>query len=107
MNISPRHTKTLSTRVSLPLFTKSGVWLAPSPFYGAATLSDAEDRFVALPITGEYDTNRYQMMAGGLIMILGVIIQVTAMKGHKATAQFVVGRILTGVGNGIVNTPLD
>lgn len=44
------------------------------------------------------------MMAGGLIMILGVIIQVTAMKGHKATAQFIVGRIVTGVGNGIVNT---
>lgn len=47
------------------------------------------------------------MMTGGLIMVLGVIIQVTAMKGHKATAQFVVGRILTGVGNGIVNTPLN
>ncbi|KFZ04159.1 hypothetical protein V502_10363 [Pseudogymnoascus sp. VKM F-4520 (FW-2644)] len=44
---------------------------------------------------------RRSMMAGGLIMILGVTIQVTAMKGHKATAQFVVGRILTGVGNGI------
>ncbi|KFZ01856.1 hypothetical protein V500_00586 [Pseudogymnoascus sp. VKM F-4518 (FW-2643)] len=44
---------------------------------------------------------RRSMMAGGLIMILGVTIQVTAMKGHKATAQFVVGRILTGFGNGI------
>ncbi|KFY31400.1 hypothetical protein V493_01140 [Pseudogymnoascus sp. VKM F-4281 (FW-2241)] len=44
---------------------------------------------------------RRSMMAGGLIMILGVIIQVTAMKGHKATAQFIVGRIVTGVGNGI------
>lgn len=36
-------------------------------------------------------------------MILGVIIQVTAFKGHKATAQFIVGRTITGIGNGIVN----
>lgn len=34
-------------------------------------------------------------------MILGVIIQVTCVKGHGATAQFIVGRIVTGVGNGI------
>jgi hypothetical protein len=42
------------------------------------------------------------MMLGGIIMIIGVCIQVTAVQGHKATAQFVVGRIITGVGNGIV-----
>jgi hypothetical protein len=45
------------------------------------------------------------MMLGGLIMILGVIIQVTCMKGHKATAQFIIGRTITGIGNGIVNIP--
>lgn len=36
-------------------------------------------------------------------MIIGVIIQVAAVKGHKATAQFVIGRIITGVGNGMVS----
>src|ERR1700753_1213688 len=41
------------------------------------------------------------MMLGGLIMIIGVIIQVTAIKGHRATAQFIIGRTITGIGNGI------
>lgn len=41
-------------------------------------------------------------MWGGIIMIIGVVIQVAAVKGHKATAQFVIGRIITGVGNGMV-----
>ena len=45
------------------------------------------------------------MMLGGLIMVLGVIIQVTCEKGHKATVQFIVGRTITGIGNGIVNIP--
>ncbi|CAN9079931.1 unnamed protein product [Alternaria alternata] len=34
-------------------------------------------------------------------MIVGTIIQVTAFKGHNATAQFVIGCIVTGVGNGM------
>ncbi|KAH8647088.1 general substrate transporter, partial [Tricladium varicosporioides] len=34
-------------------------------------------------------------------MILGVIIQVTAVKGSKATVQFIIGRTITGIGNGI------
>ena len=34
-------------------------------------------------------------------MILGVIIQVTAQAGPGALAQFIVGRVITGVGNGI------
>lgn len=42
------------------------------------------------------------MMIGGLIMIIGVVIQVSAVKGHKAMAQFIIGRTITGVGNGIV-----
>ncbi|KFZ23078.1 hypothetical protein V502_02440 [Pseudogymnoascus sp. VKM F-4520 (FW-2644)] len=44
---------------------------------------------------------RRSMMLGGLIMILGVIIQITCFKGHKATAQFIIGRTITGIGNGI------
>ena len=41
------------------------------------------------------------MMMGGTIMILGVIIQVTCERGATPLAQFIVGRIITGVGNGI------
>lgn len=41
------------------------------------------------------------MMLGGIIMILGVVVQITAIKGSNATAQFIIGRTITGVGNGI------
>ena len=41
------------------------------------------------------------MMMGGSIMIFGVIIQVTCEKGSTPLAQFIVGRTITGVGNGI------
>lgn len=41
-------------------------------------------------------------MLGGTIMIIGVCIQVTSMAGHNATAQLIIGRTITGVGNGIV-----
>jgi sugar porter (SP) family MFS transporter len=41
------------------------------------------------------------MMLGGLVMILGVIIQISAIEGYHATAQFIIGRTITGVGNGI------
>lgn len=44
---------------------------------------------------------RKAMILGAIVMILGVIIQVTAMKGHKATAQFIIGRTVTGFGNGV------
>lgn len=33
-------------------------------------------------------------------MIIGVVIQVSATVGYKPLAQFVVGRVVTGVGNG-------
>jgi sugar porter (SP) family MFS transporter len=45
--------------------------------------------------------NFAQMMLGGVIMILGVVIQVTSVMGHSATAQFIIGRTITGIGNGI------
>ncbi|KAL3428364.1 hypothetical protein PVAG01_01873 [Phlyctema vagabunda] len=51
--------------------------------------------------SGDSLGRRRAMMLGGSIMIVGVIIQVTAMKGHHATAQFIIGRTITGVGNGI------
>ncbi|KAH8803087.1 general substrate transporter [Xylogone sp. PMI_703] len=50
---------------------------------------------------GDRTGRRKAMILGGTIMILGVIIQVSAVKGHRATAQFIIGRTITGFGNGI------
>jgi MFS family permease len=50
---------------------------------------------------GDVLGRRRAIIIGGLIMILGVIIQVTAVPGNKAMAQFIIGRTITGVGNGI------
>ncbi|KAL3419218.1 hypothetical protein PVAG01_09440 [Phlyctema vagabunda] len=50
---------------------------------------------------GDRTGRRKAMMLGGFIMIIGVIIQITPVKGHSATAQFIVGRTVTGIGNGI------
>ncbi|KAF2446378.1 general substrate transporter [Karstenula rhodostoma CBS 690.94] len=52
-------------------------------------------------VWGDFLGRRRGMICGAATMILGVIIQVTAMKGHKATAQFIIGRVVTGVGNGM------
>ena len=41
------------------------------------------------------------MISGASIMIIGVIIQVTAERNSTPLAQFIVGRTITGVGNGI------
>lgn len=68
------------------------------------TGSDDGERYVSPPITripwGVANQNE-KMMLGGLIMIIGVIIQVSAVKGHRATAQLIIGRTVTGIGNGI------
>ena len=40
---------------------------------------------------GDWLGRRKAVVLGGGIMILGVIIQVTAIKGHSATAQFIIG----------------
>ena len=50
---------------------------------------------------GDFLGRRRSMMLGGATMILGVIIQVTAQPGPGALAQFIIGRVITGVGNGI------
>lgn len=46
------------------------------------------------------------MMLGGVIMILGVVIQISCVYGNKATVQFIIGRTITGIGNGIVGPPI-
>lgn len=50
---------------------------------------------------GDRIGRRRAIILGGAVMIVGVIIQVTSIPGHNATAQFIIGRVVTGVGNGI------
>ncbi|KAI5481366.1 putative MFS monosaccharide transporter [Pseudohyphozyma bogoriensis] len=41
------------------------------------------------------------MQMGAVVMIIGVAIQVSSVKGYHAGVQFCVGRVITGVGNGM------
>jgi MFS family permease len=50
---------------------------------------------------GDRMGRRWMIIAGATVMIIGVIIQVTAFTGHVPLAQFIIGRIITGVGNGM------
>ncbi|EHL01151.1 putative Sugar transporter STL1 [Glarea lozoyensis 74030] len=50
---------------------------------------------------GDSIGRRRSMMLGGFIMIIGVVVQVSAVKGSNAMAQFIIGRTITGVGNGM------
>ncbi|KAJ6111405.1 hypothetical protein N7523_007466 [Penicillium sp. IBT 18751x] len=50
---------------------------------------------------GDTMGRRWMIIAGATVMIIGVVIQVTAFVGHVPLAQFMVGRIVTGVGNGM------
>lgn len=50
---------------------------------------------------GDVIGRRRMIMIGAFIMILGVLIQVTAFPGHVPLAQFMVGRVITGIGNGM------
>jgi MFS family permease len=44
---------------------------------------------------------RKSIFLGAIIMIIGVIIQITAVPpSGGATAQFIIGRCITGIGNG-------
>lgn len=51
---------------------------------------------------GDHLGRRKSIFLGASIMIIGVIIQIAAVPvGSGATAQFIIGRCITGVGNGI------
>src|SRR6478609_3099227 len=50
---------------------------------------------------GDVLGRRRAMILGSIIMAIGVIIQVTMMPGAGPLAQFITGRIVMGVGNGI------
>ncbi|KAI0020342.1 general substrate transporter [Xylariomycetidae sp. FL0641] len=51
---------------------------------------------------GDHLGRRKSIFLGATVMIIGVIIQLAAVPvGQGATAQFIIGRCITGIGNGI------
>ncbi|KAM0750892.1 putative MFS monosaccharide transporter [Meredithblackwellia eburnea MCA 4105] len=50
---------------------------------------------------GEKLGRRRMMQLGAVIMCIGVAIQVSAVAGYQAGLQFCIGRVITGVGNGM------
>lgn len=50
---------------------------------------------------GDLLGRRRAIILGAVIMLAGVIIQATSMEGATPLAQFIVGRVVMGVGNGI------
>ncbi|PGH10497.1 hypothetical protein AJ79_05425 [Helicocarpus griseus UAMH5409] len=52
-------------------------------------------------MVGDRLGRRWMIIIGAIIMIIGVVIQVAAIEGSQPLAQFIVGRVITGVGNGM------
>ena len=50
---------------------------------------------------GEWMGRRWMVISGASVMIVGVIIQVTAWWGQLQLLQFIFGRVITGIGNGM------
>ncbi|GJN93425.1 hypothetical protein Rhopal_006480-T1 [Rhodotorula paludigena] len=50
---------------------------------------------------GNKTGRRRMIMAGAAVMVVGVVIQVAAIRGHWAGGQFLFGRTITGIGNGM------
>ena len=50
---------------------------------------------------GDLLGRRRAIIIGGFIMVCGVIIQITSHVGSTPLAQFITGRVVMGVGNGI------
>ncbi|KAL1958491.1 hypothetical protein VTO42DRAFT_4355 [Malbranchea cinnamomea] len=50
---------------------------------------------------GDILGRRRAIILGAFIMILGAIMQATVYREHESLAQFTIGRIVTGIGNGI------
>ncbi|KAE8168277.1 hypothetical protein BDV40DRAFT_284245 [Aspergillus tamarii] len=50
---------------------------------------------------GDRAGRRWMVIAGATIMIVGVVIQVSAMPGSLPLLQFIFGRVITGIGNGM------
>ena len=52
-------------------------------------------------IFGDWMGRRWMIICGAIIMIVGVIIQITAITDEIPLLQFIFGRVITGIGNGM------
>lgn len=52
-------------------------------------------------IFADWMGRRWMVICGGMVMIIGVIIQITSIKGQIELLQFIFGRVITGIGNGM------
>ncbi|KAI9933641.1 hypothetical protein ASPWEDRAFT_174802 [Aspergillus wentii DTO 134E9] len=52
-------------------------------------------------IFGDKMGRRWMIFSGAIVMIIGVIIQVTSFVDHIPLLQFFFGRVITGIGNGM------
>ncbi|GMF77485.1 unnamed protein product [Aspergillus oryzae] len=52
-------------------------------------------------VFGDRTGRRWMIFSGAIVMIIGVIIQVTSFVGHIPLLQFFIGRVITGIGNGM------
>ncbi|KAF4308520.1 Sugar/inositol transporter [Botryosphaeria dothidea] len=56
---------------------------------------------IIMLVIGDRLGRKKGIIAGAIIMIVGVVIQVSAVKPYNHMAQFIIGRTITGVGNGM------
>lgn len=96
----------MSGIISSPAFTKGFPEVkGDSTYEGFVVAIYAAGCFlgaVFILTVGDHLGRRKSIFLGATVMIIGVIIQITAIPvGGGATAQFIVGRCITGVGNGI------
>ncbi|PLN79661.1 general substrate transporter [Aspergillus taichungensis] len=50
---------------------------------------------------GDSTGRRWMIFSGAIVMIIGVVIQVTSFVDHIPLLQFFIGRVITGIGNGM------
>lgn len=56
---------------------------------------------IIMLVIGDKLGRKKGIIAGAVTMIVGVVIQVSAVKPYNHMAQFIIGRTITGIGNGM------
>ncbi|KAH9909705.1 general substrate transporter [Xylariomycetidae sp. FL2044] len=95
----------MSGIVSAPAFTSDFPEVTDSTYEGFVVSIYAVGCFLGacfILTFGDYLGRRKSIFTGATVMIVGVIIQITAIPpGGGSMAQFIIGRCITGIGNGI------
>ncbi|KAI0165898.1 general substrate transporter [Xylariaceae sp. FL1272] len=97
MGLSGKHLSWVVSAVCTNGFLLFG-WSDDSTLQGVVT---SIYEIGCLAIGDQLGRRRAIIMGGIDIMIIGTLIQITAYPTHAPLAQFIIGRIVTGVGNGI------